>query len=285
MPPAKAGATIAARSAIWLERGDPSLITKVLALDFDGVISDSAPEVFLVALRAYEALHPGAPYRALLRECGPGIEAILGSPVYRQFVEMMPLGNRAEDFGVELAALAEGRVLRDQAEYDVYFARQSPGFLEDFHQLFYRERRDFQQAEPERWDDLVRPYPGFMAALHELSGRLDLTIATAKDRTSVDRCLKRYGVESLFPKDRIFDKETGRDKRRHLEAIAGRCGVAFEEIRFVDDKVNHLINVAGLGVDCVLAGWGYNGPRERKLATLQGFTVCALDQAVAILGA
>ncbi len=31
----------------------------VLALDFDGVISDSAPEAFVVALRTFAALSPG----------------------------------------------------------------------------------------------------------------------------------------------------------------------------------------------------------------------------------
>jgi len=34
--------------------------------------------------------------------------------------------------------------------------------------------------------------------------------------------------------------------------------------------------VAPLGVRCVLAGWGYNGPREHDLAARRGYLVCGL---------
>lgn len=270
------------RSRIWRPGGygRTNLTTKVLALDFDGVISESGPEVFLVALRTFTGLSPDSHLRETLAACESSVDALRASTVYREFVEMMPLGNRAEDFGVELAALAEGVRIRDQSEYDAFFARQSSRFLNEFHAAFYQERRRFQQSDPERWESLAAPYPAFMTALHELSGRVELTIATAKDAASVDRLLKRYGVDSLFPSSRIFDKETGRDKCAHLDAIRLCCGVAFEEICFVDDKVNHLINVAGLGVECVLAEWGYNGPREIKLADERGFTICTLDRAV-----
>jgi phosphoglycolate phosphatase-like HAD superfamily hydrolase len=236
-------------------------------------------------LRTFDALTPNARHREVLGACEVSVDALRASKLYCDFVEMMPLGNRAEDFGVELAALADAVEIRDQAEYDAYFALQAPQFLDEFHAAFYRERRRFQECEPERWDSLVAPYSDFVSVLPELADRVVLTIATAKDGPSVSRCLKRYGVESLFPGDRVLDKEVGRDKRRHIELIRERCGVAFDEICFVDDKVNHLTGVAELGVRCVLASWGYNGPRERKLAAERGFEVCSLDRAVQTLTA
>ena len=45
---------------------------------------------------------------------------------------------------------------------------------------------------------------------------------------------------------------------------------------FVDDKVNHLDAVSPLGVRCFLAGWGYNGPREHRLARERGYGICSL---------
>jgi hypothetical protein len=45
---------------------------------------------------------------------------------------------------------------------------------------------------------------------------------------------------------------------------------------FVDDKLRHLDDVAGLGVRCVLAGWGYNSERERRAAVERGYTVAGL---------
>ena len=51
----------------------------------------------------------------------------------------------------------------------------------------------------------------------------------------------------------------------------------FSEIVFVDDKVNHLDDVASLGVSCVLAAWGYNGARERALARDAGHQVLTIE--------
>ena len=86
-----------------------------------------------------------------------------------------------------------------------------------------------------------------------------------------------------FPDDRIFDKEVGVRKRAHLERIREKFGCAFEQLRFVDDKLNHLEDVASLGVECVLASWGYNGPREEAGARAAGFEVATLADAEALL--
>jgi hypothetical protein len=37
--------------------------------------------------------------------------------------------------------------------------------------------------------------------------------------------------------------------------------------------------VAGLGVRCALAAWGYNGEREIELARQRGYRVCTLENA------
>jgi hypothetical protein len=41
--------------------------------------------------------------------------------------------------------------------------------------------------------------------------------------------------------------------------------------------------VAGLGVRCALAAWGYNGPREHRLARAHGHLVCTLERVEAQL--
>ena len=52
---------------------------------------------------------------------------------------------------------------------------------------------------------------------------------------------------------------------------------------FIDDKVNHLEDVASLGVRCALAAWGYNGPREHERARACGFDVCSLGDVEHVL--
>jgi hypothetical protein len=60
-------------------------------------------------------------------------------------------------------------------------------------------------------------------------------------------------------------------------------GVPFEDITFVDDKLNHLIRVAPLGVRPVLAGWGHNTEREHSQARSRGFAIATLEDAEVIL--
>ena len=245
---------------------------KLLALDFDGVISDSAREAFVVALRCLASLDPT---RAL-----PTPDRALDEPdLYEAFVALMPLGNRAEDFGVALCAIDAGEEPGDQAAYDAFFARQDPAWLRRFHERFYEIRHDWAERDPDTWLGEMAAYPEVIAWLRRRAGQSEFAIATAKDRISVGRLLERYGAADLFPEARILDKEAGRSKRAHLEALSERTGIGFAETTFIDDKLNHLEAVRDLGVRTALAAWGYNGPREWQAAEEAGHLVLSAEDA------
>lgn len=259
---------------------------RILALDFDGVISDSAPECFRVALETYVQMVPATALRRSFEEIdggnggGRGERAhIVRQALYQSFVSLMPLGNRAEDFGVALAALDTGNSLPDQDAYDTFRDERGTDFLTDYHRKFYGNREALRARDEPRWQQLMGPYEPFVELLRRRGQERELALATAKDRASVDRLLGRYGLADLFDEDCILDKEVGVTKRLHLEALSRRRSSQYREITFVDDKVNHLDSVASLGVRCVLATWGYNGPRERKLARDRGYLLCGLDDA------
>ena len=132
-------------------------------------------------------------------------------------------------------------------------------------------------ADRSAWQRLMGPYPAVLELLRRRAGDAVFAIATAKDRGSVSKLLELYGIADLFPPGHVLDKNTGVSKRSHLEQFQREHGFAFEEISFVDDKVNHLASVASLGVRCGLAGWGYNGGRESALAQAEGYLVLGLD--------
>lgn len=245
---------------------------KLLVLDFDGVIADSAPEAFAVACRTYLALRPDS---KLL----DGEEAAR----YRAFLELVPLGNRAEDYGVALAAIDAGAALPDQAAYDAFYAAQDPAWMRAFHREFYRVRTAFSERDPIGWRRLLPPYPRFLELLRRRAGSARYAIATAKDRRSVGLLLRDYGIADLFAEELVLDKEAGVTKVAHLELLARRLGLDYEAMTFLDDKVNHLDAVAPLGVRCALAAWGYNGDREHRLARARGYLVCRLADAEAQL--
>ena len=245
---------------------------KLLVLDFDGVISDSAPEVFAVALRTYRGLAAGTDLPDRDRDA-----------LYRDFLTAMPLGNRAEDFGAILAAAERGVALPDQDSYWAFRAALPSAWLAEFHRRFYRERRALRQLDPAGWLTMQPPYRALLSCLRRRAGACPYAIATAKDRDSVLRLLESYGVRKLFPEDLLLDKETGVSKVEHLRQLARCTGFSCSELTFVDDKVNHLEEVAALGTRCVLAAWGYNGPRELQAARARGYPVCELATADAVL--
>jgi phosphoglycolate phosphatase-like HAD superfamily hydrolase len=254
---------------------------KALVLDFDGVIADSAPEAFVVALRTHCALEPGSRLCRVLARLDP--RRLEADPLFAAFLELMPLGNRAEDYGVALAALEAGVALPDQSRYDAFKAAHDAARLRAFHERFYRVRAEWERADRSGWLALLAPYPAFLDVLRRRAGEVELAIATAKDRHSVRELLAHYGVAPLFSSGRVLDKETGVSKRAHLEHLQRTLGVAFDEITFLEDKVNHLETVAPLGVRCALAAWGYNGPREHARARELGYLVCRLGDAEARL--
>jgi phosphoglycolate phosphatase-like HAD superfamily hydrolase len=245
---------------------------QALVLDFDGVLADSAPECFEVALRTYDDLFQSESLRRLERKA-----------LYRGFLELMPLGNRAEDFGVALAALDAGVALPDQKAYDAFRDARPIGWLEAFHHRFYEQRAAFAEADPAGWRALTPPYAFFLAVLRRHVGRVRLAVATAKDRRSVRTLLVDWGVADLFPEELVLDKETGHSKGEHLLALRDRLGLPFPELSFVDDKVSHLDAVSPLGVRCALAAWGYNGPREQARAHARGYLVCGPADVEALL--
>jgi len=255
----------------------------VLALDFDGVISDSAPESFAVALLTYTQLIASARFGdrggALASGPLPARNLVTADPLYTSFVDLMPLGNRAEDFAIALCALDARRPISDQADYDAFRSELDESWLQEFHRRFYENREAFARRDPSGWRQLMGPYPRFLDLLRRRAGDALLAIATSKDAKTVAALLRDYDIEALFPAERVLDKETGIHKDAHLRRLHETLGIAYREMVFVDDKVNHLDRVAGLGVGCALAAWGYNGKREVELALQRGYRVCTLENA------
>ena len=257
----------------------------ILALDFDGVIVDSAREVYVVALRTYAALRPGSPLAGhpLVAAGSAAGHDFEGDALHRRFVEAMALGNRAEDFGVTLAALEEGLELGDQEAYDRVKRRWSGPELEAFHRRFYQERARFREEEPATWYALQRPYPHLVELLRRRGEPGRLAVLTARDRASVGLLLEAFGLRELVPGDLVLDKETGVRKVEHVRELCRRTGEPPRRVTFVDDKVSHLVATASLGVRGVLAGWGHNTPREHTLAASLGFPVATVGSAGEVL--
>ena len=259
----------------------------ILALDFDGVLCDSSREVFVVAVDTFAAQEPGSDILGTLEllrnEAIGGGDGFRSDPLYRRFLDALPLGNRAEDFGVTLQALETGAAIVDQSSYDEFYRNLDSEWLAIFHRRFYEARSRLRADDPAGWLKLHLPYPGLAETLRRHKGPTELAVATAKDARSVELLLDELGMADLFEPELILDKQTGVEKTRHLEILCERTGLEFGSATFVDDKVNHLVIVSQLGVRPVLAGWGFNTGREHALARELGYEVAELETADTVL--
>jgi phosphoglycolate phosphatase-like HAD superfamily hydrolase len=259
----------------------------ILALDFDGVLCDSSREVFVVAVDTYAALEPDSVLlerlMPLRNHAAAGGSEHLDTEIYRRFRDLLPLGNRAEDFGVSLQAIENDATINDQEAYDVFYREIGKPWLDRFHRRFYECRGDLRAGDLRKWLQLHLPFPGLADTLRRHKERTLPAVATAKDARSVRLLLVELGFDNVFTTELILDKETGVEKTHHLRVLHERTGAEFEDITFVDDKVNHLVRVAELGVRPVLAGWGFNTEREHELARVLGFEVADLDTADEVL--
>ena len=248
---------------------------RILALDFDGVICDSAQEVFLVGLRTFSSFFPDSTLVTRFLTGEPSDREL--DALFSAFTELLPLGNRAEDFGVALRSLDNEVAITDQDDYDRYYAGLEPEWLRSFHREFYEQRAALRDHNRDAWIRLHSAYTEFTDQLVPIAERVKLALVTAKDHPSARLLLAHFGLDALFPPELVLDKETGVRKSDHLGVLQARSGVPFEAITFIDDKVNHLLEVAGLGVGRVLAGWGYNTQREHDIARSHGIPVATFD--------
>jgi phosphoglycolate phosphatase-like HAD superfamily hydrolase len=260
---------------------------KVLALDFDGVICNSAREVFVTGVRTYASLVPDSRlvngHAVLGEDQGLPTLDFEADPIFQAFENLVPLGNRAEDFGVALRTIEEEVEVPDQEAYDAFMSLQQESWLDEYHRRFYDHREQLRRRSLATWIRLHRPYSWFGDLLRRHADTTRLAVATAKDSRSVRLLLHDFGIDGLFADDLVLDKDTGVHKTAHLEALQGLLDVDFAQITFVDDKVNHLQRVAPLGVRPVLAGWGYNTERERVITRGLGYEIATRETAESML--
>ena len=235
---------------------------KVLALDFDGVIWDSAGECFQTGWRAYQEL----------------TGKVLSDRVYeRGFIRGRPLARTGHDFYLLL------KMLDDNPELDLAqvsfeeFCHQRGLHAEKaakFDRIFYILRAHFRDTEPEVWKSWQQPYAEFMKHFEGWEERFyGIALATTKDTGSATNLLSSTGRK--WP---VFGKEFSEHKADQIEGIAQHFKVPAQQILFIDDLLENLEQVAPTKAKVALAEWGYNLEESQAEAKEKGFEVVAVDK-------
>ncbi len=250
---------------------------EVLAIDFDGVISDSALKSLFVSHNAY------------CRHFGPEVKKNFGGELFtfenweqmkkkysRQMEEYRRIRSYVElsgDFFVLIKIIEEQIEINNQEEFRK--VRQQLVFdYSFFHDLFFQEKEKWQNKDFGRWFSLSPTYRDVVAGIKRfLSEGRKIVIATSNLGKAIHPAFHPDYLGFHIDLKDIFDKNYGKNKSDHMKAIAAQYNVKMNEIYFIDDQLSYLEETQRLGVNVFMAGWGYCTAEQKEIARGKGITV------------
>jgi phosphoglycolate phosphatase-like HAD superfamily hydrolase len=229
------------------------MTNKLYALDFDGVICDSAVETgmagWLVARQLWTGMpdSPSAEMMQAFRQVRPvmetGYEAIL---IMRLLFEGMEPAELMAAFHHQIEAL---------------MSRDGLG-IDELKQLFGTTRDQWIADDFPSWIDMNPLFDGIADKLKQIDTDNSYIITTKQERF-VDHILKANQIS--FPLAQIYGLERNLSKPQILSDLS--LERPDDEILFVEDRLPTLINVITDDrldkIRLFLADWGYNTPEDR----------------------
>ena len=241
--------------------------------DFDGVLIDSLNEVALTA------------YNAATRSLFTSLSEIPDGPVAlfkRNRFHVQQIGDAITlmNWCIEKYQFDSTGIL-SKDEYRIVTAGDT-ATLNARTNLLFETRKCLVERDENRWLSLNQPYQPLW---NELIKRHDHThlILTNKNHDATLRLCRHFGLE-VDPQD-IYSGDHGATKVDNMRQIQTRFGI--EEFSFIDDSVKNLkdldleFNIGKKTLSLVLAGWGYTGPDDARIARESGYQV--FDQTDLIL--
>lgn len=227
----------------------------LFALDFDGVICDSALETGLSAWRAARRIWPELPGRipdavlASFRQVRPaletGFESIL---INRSLYDGIPASVLLDDFSQQINAVRQRFQLSSETLKSLFGEVRDNWIADDF----------------ASWIANNPLYPGMAEFLQQIPPA-QLFIITTKQERFVSAILEANAI--VLPKAQIYGLEKRRSKSDILSELANDHR---GEICFVEDRLPTLLQIINKphlnNVDLWLADWGYNTQKDQQSA-------------------
>lgn len=228
------------------------------ALDFDGVLCDSAEENAASAWKCAHELWPD-----ICKDERVPVE------VTQRFLEVRPYLETGFQAVLMIRMILENQPLaafRDELSQHCQRLLQKSGLdSETMIRKFGACRDHWIRHDLEGWLQSHRFYPGTMSALQKALQFHEVVILTTKQERFVQLLLDGQGI--AFPRENIWGLDRKISKEQLLEQFHSQ---GKNEIAFVEDRLETLQKVserAKLGsVKLFYALWGYGTEKERQLA-------------------
>ena len=249
---------------------------KVLALDYDGVLVDSRKETFAVAYNIYQKLYGFKNLRngLLSYKNFDRIDNELAD-VEREFTKLRSFCIITCNLFSVMSSLDRRMHIEDKQSFEEY--RKTVQETINFRKKFHDERERLQKENFKEFLKLTPPHASVIKDAKKLMPLFDeVFIFTANRADLVRNVLKEYGLD--LPLRNILDAEfmekLGRkNKKVMVEHILEMTKAKPEELIFVEDKLESLENVLGIGIKPFLVDWGFDTKESKEMAKSKGIEV------------
>jgi len=243
--------------------------TIIYALDFDGVICDSALETGISAWKAASQIwddfssplptaEQSAQFRQIRPIMGTGYEAIL-------IVRLLNDGETVEAIMADYQAKTQ-KVIKDSALT-----------IDSLKKVFGETRDRWIKEDLDNWVAMNPLFPGIAEKLQSLSKQGLWYIITTKQERFVKQILKANQIE--LPEERIFGLDRKMSKQAVLADLVNRHDA--QRLYFVEDMLPTLLKIIKNSqlesIKLFFALWGYNTAQDKIDAGNQTIELIEID--------
>lgn len=208
---------------------------KVIALDFDGVIADSAGGWAFFCRKAWENLgFNNVPSVSLIKN-------------HRPFIS-----TAKDNYGLLLLLSKNQKVSRAAVKQ---IAKKHPEEAQKMADAFFSEKETFIKEDKDKFCDLYGPFKFIVPLLQELSKKENIYVVTSNRKSQVIDVLRRNKID--VKEQNILDSSISKNKSELINMVADREKIKATDILFIDDSLEHLKEVVPTGVQAALASWGF----------------------------
>jgi len=230
----------------------------ICVFDMDGVLTNSATLGGIEAVNALSRTKPGKRILSVdtAEELYPGFAEVIER--YRPFLvhghEFLAICDYFRKTSPSIKS-------RGRFESEVENYKQEIG-VDEYDQLckaFADVRKSLPDEDPNKVIDLLIVYDGIREIIASAIERYPVYVSSSNHLAR-----KRLELLSLgFNLENVYTKATdGKTKREHLEKIAQREGVKLGDITMIEDSLPEIVRLHDLGVNLVMASWGYNNDAQ-----------------------
>ena len=216
---------------------------KVLIIDFDGVLVDSAPECWL---RCVDSSKIDNSLKSL----------DYSSPIKDLFIQMRYLVGPAYEFYFLIKSLETFTKAVDIEKNFKKLANENKKNALEFRDLFFKSRALAKKNNLQEWIKSNNFYGSAIKMAQRFSEVDMLFVATMKDEGSVKELLIDQKVSCSD--SQILGLSYGDNKHKHISYVLSQHpSLSRNDFLFIDDNIRHIQEVSSLGVSSMLATWGY----------------------------